>query len=119
MDPKKPAFPRTAAGLVCLYTVGMHDDKTIPDIVDYIMDHGFNPEDKHYWYGHYYASIGLYHYGGKEWKKYYKRIKSYILKEWKNRAYDFKFKSDEDVINLAWQVLVLSVPYRYIPMYNR
>ncbi len=48
MSPKKPEFPRTAAGLVCLYTVGLHNDKTIPDIVEYIMDNAFDPEDKHF-----------------------------------------------------------------------
>lgn len=108
-------FARTAAGLVCLQTVGRHDDPIIPGVVDYIMHTAFDPAKNRefYWYGNYYASIGLYHYGGDPWKEYYPKIKQKILKDWNSRA------NYGSVLDTSWAVLILGVPYRYLPIYQR
>lgn len=108
------AFPRTGAGLVCLQTVGLHDDPIIPDVVKYLMNNAFpEKEDSHQWYGHYYTSIALYHYGGSPWKTYYPKIRKKILNEWKGDDYGYH------ILNTAWRILILGVPYRYLPIYQR
>lgn len=108
-----PEFPRTAAGLVCLQTVGLHDDPSVPDIVQYLLKNGFNDRMKFYWYGHYYASVALYHYGGSPWKTYYPKIKQKILSDWKRHGHH------GGLLDTSWAILVLGVPYRYLPIYQR
>lgn len=108
-------FARTAAGLVCLQTVGRHEDAIIPGVVEYIMQAAFDPAKNRdfYWYGNYYASIGLYHYGGDPWKEYYPKIKKKILGDWSGKA------NYGIVLDTSWAVLILGVPYRYLPIYQR
>ena len=57
-------FNRTAAGIVCLQSLGRYDDPRLKRAVESVQQRAFN-EDKgrHFWYGHYYASVALYHYG--------------------------------------------------------
>lgn len=106
-------FARTGAGLVSLLTVGLHKDPTLPDIVQYLMKKGDpNKHENHYWYGHYYMSVGLYHYGGPAWKAYYPKIKKKILKDWSKGRY-------QEALSTAWAIMILGVPYRYLPIYQR
>jgi len=107
-------FARTGAGMVSLQTVGLHKDPVLPDIVQYLMKNGDpNKKESHYWYGHYYMSVGLYHYGGPAWKAYYPKIKKKILKDWAKRGHH------NDTISTAWAIMILGVPYRYLPIYQR
>ena len=107
-------FARTAAGMVSLQTVGLHKDPVLPDVVQYLMKHGDpGKKEHHYWYGHYYMSVGLYHYGGPSWKTYYPKIKKKILKDWGSRGHH------HDVLSTAWAIMILGVPYRYLPIYQR
>lgn len=106
-------FPRSAAGLVCLQSVGQHDDAAIPSVVEYLMRNYGDTKMKHYWYGQYYASVGLYHYGGPAWKAYYPEICAKIQRDWEQKGHY------HDLIDTSWAVLVLGVPYRYLPIYQR
>lgn len=107
-------FNRSAAGVVCLQSVGLHDDPTIPLSVETVSKIAFaeDREKNHFWYGHYYASVALYHYGGDAWKNYYPRICEKILADWEKKSY-------YSVIDTAWAILVMGVPYRYLPVYQR
>ena len=113
------AFPRTAAGVVSLQTLGLQEDPIIPQAINFIMKNGFDSKEKtfhesnFYWYGHYYSSVALYHYGGKQWKSYYPRIKKKILSNWKPPA------RYQGTLATAWGVMILGVPYRYLPIYQR
>ncbi len=114
--PNGPAgFARSGAGLVSLQSVGLYNDPTIPDVVDYIMRNGFTDkaEKEFYWYGHYYTSVALYHYGGEPWQRYYPKIKEKILKDWEKTGHH------NELLNTSWAVLILGVPYRYLPIYQR
>ena len=107
-------FPRTAAGVVSMQTLGHADDPLVHKGVRYIMNATKDlSRSNHFWYGHYYASVALYHYGGKDWKTYYPRIRSRILGDWKNGGHY------NSILDTAWATLVLGVPYRYLPIYQR
>jgi prenyltransferase beta subunit len=110
----KSAFPRTAAGVVSMQTLGHTQHATVHKGVSYIMEatEG-NLGGKHFWYGHYYASVALYHYGGEDWKTYYPRIRGKIIRDWEQRGHY------NGVLDTAWATLVLGVPYRYLPIYQR
>lgn len=110
---QKAEFARTAAGTVSLQTVGLHDDPIIKNLVKFLMEHGFEKDVNHYWYGHYYASVALYHYGGAQWKKYYPKITEKIINDLKEKDHYNK------VLTTAWAVMIMGVPYRYLPIYQR
>jgi hypothetical protein len=84
------------------------------DIVNYLIANGFS-DDKmpFYWYGHYYSSIGLYRAGGPTWETYYPRICQRILSDWQEAPHY------SNVLDTAWAALILGVPYRYLPIYQR
>ena len=109
----KAAFARSAAGVVSMQTLGLQADPIIPQAIDYIMKNGFLEKPGYYWYGHYYASVALYHYGGDQWKSYYPRIKKKILSGWEA---DNRYQG---TLATAWEVMILGVPYRYLPIYQR
>jgi hypothetical protein len=110
----KSAFPRTAAGVVSMQTLGHTRHPMVHRGVQYIMEAtSGNPGGKHFWYGHYYASVALYHYGGEDWKTYYPRIRGKIINDWERRG------NYGNVLDTAWATLVLGVPYRYLPIYQR
>ena len=110
----KAEFPRTAAGVVSMQTLGHPDDPLVHKGVRFIMNSTRDLSGgRHFWYGHYYASVALYHYGGKDWKTYYPRIRSKILRDWRNNGHY------NNILDTSWAILVLGVPYRYLPIYQR
>ena len=114
------SFNRAAAGTVCLQSCGLNDDTRIPRAIAHMMKHAPWPGEEGgskrggqwMWYGHYYASVAMYHHGGDEWKAYYPRVTAGVLKEWEKRGHY------DDVLNTSWAILVLGVPYRYLPIYQ-
>lgn len=107
-------FARTAAGIVSLQSLGLTEDSMVKESIGYILKEGFRGNQGYYWYGHYYASVALYHYGGNEWQEYYPKIKQKIIEDWnktKMRGYG--------TLDLAMSIMVLGVPYRYLPIYQR
>ena len=107
-------FNRAAAGIVCLQSVGLYDDPMVPKAVETVTRLAFEPGDRaYYWYGHYYASVALYHYGGDAWKDYYPRICKKVQDDWTREGHY------GDVLDTAWAILVIGVPYRYLPIYQR
>ena len=107
-------FARTAAGVVSLQSVGLKKDPIIRDTMKFLMDRSKRGTESYYWYGHYYCSVALYHFGGEEWQDYYPRIKKKILNDWKRQGGSYN-----KVLDTAWAILVLGVPYRYLPIYQR
>ena len=111
-------FNRAGAGVVCLQSCGFTDDPRIPKAIKYMMDHvkydnTTGASGDFPWYGHYYCGVAMYHYGGEAWKTYYPKICDKVLKDWAQRgAYG-------DVLETSWAILVLGVPYRYLPIYQR
>lgn len=113
--PGEVNYNRTAAGVVCLQSVGLYDDPIIPKAIETIDKLSFDPDRdrKHYWYGHYYASVALYHHGGDVWKRYYPKICTKVLDDWAESGHY------REVLDTSWAILVIGVPYRYLPIYQR
>ena len=110
------SFPRTAAGVVSLQSLGYHEDPMVHRGVEYIMNATADNDlgrAQHFWYGHYYTSIAVYHYGGEPWQNYYPRIRDHIVSLWRREQ---RFGG---ILDASWATLVLGVPYRYLPIYQR
>jgi hypothetical protein len=106
----------TAAGTVCLQSCGLADDPNVPKAVQYLMktlDYKTVDGGWQCWYGHYYASVALYHYGGVAWKTYYPKLCECVLRDWAKAGHY------GDVLNTSWAILSIGTPYRYLPIYQR
>jgi len=110
----------TAAGTVCLQSCGRENDPSIPKAVQSMMATNqlgqqvyATVDNWQCWYGHYYASVALYHYGGDTWKAYYPRLCGSVLRDWAKTGHY------GDVLTTSWAILSIGTPYRYLPIYQR
>ncbi len=78
------AFPRSAAGVVALYSAGIYEGPEIdqgprlPDGLTCRKPTTFNRES-HYFYGHYYAVQAMWHAGGEYWSKWYPAVRDALV----------------------------------------
>src|SRR5581483_4785863 len=77
------AFPRSATGIVALYSAGIYEGPEISKGLDYLMR--FVPRgdafsrETHYFYGHYYAVQAMWHAGGKYWTQWFPAIRDELV----------------------------------------
>jgi hypothetical protein len=128
----RSSFPLTAAGVTALHGVGIYSDDSIRRGLDYLRAHlrPFNHaygyrDDGHYffWYGHYYGVQAMYtagtSYQVNYWEPYFEEVRSELLRmqnpdgSWPNRV------GPGAAFGTAVAVLVLEIPYRYLPIFQR
>jgi hypothetical protein len=118
------AFPRSAAGIVALYTAG-YSGPEIEKGLTYLMkqlpkgDAGVG----HYFYGHYYAVQAMWHAGGKWWKKWYPAIRDELLAT----SSPYRQKDDGSWMDAsicteygtAMACIILQMPNNFLPIFQR
>ena len=71
-------FPRSAAGVVALYSAGIYEGEEVRRGIDYLEQHRPAAEefsrDTHAMYGHYYAVQAMWQAGGEHWQKWYPAV---------------------------------------------
>ncbi|MFT5289613.1 MAG: hypothetical protein ACI8QS_000342 [Planctomycetota bacterium] len=125
-------FPLTAAGVTSLHGVGIYSDALIENGLDYLrrnLDH-FNAtrgrgDQGHYffWYGHYYGVQAMYTAGNSSqfdyWKPYFETVRSEILNlQLENGSFPNRTGPGPE-FGTAMAVLILEIPYRYLPIFQR
>ncbi len=115
------AFPRSAAGVVALYSAGIYDSPEIKKGLEYLM--GFLPQgpdfnrESHYFYGHYYAVQAMWHAGGEYWARWYPAIRDALI------ARQSEDGSWMDSIcqeyGTAMACITLQMPNNYLPIFQR
>lgn len=115
-------FPRSAAGVVALYSAGVYEGEEIERGLDYLMR--YLPQgdlfryESHYYYGHYYAVQAMWHAGGDYWRKWYPAIRDELLTRqlpegsWPDALICNEYGS-------AMALLVLQTPNNYLPIFQR
>jgi hypothetical protein len=120
----------TAAGLMSLMLCGQYKEYDMKGALEYLMKTREKKEDKEWFiYGHYYGAQAMYQAGGQNdkfkqyWLKWYPDISNQIVKSQKNTGAERgEYKIDERGYgqwNTAMCVLILGIPYRYLPIYQR
>ena len=127
----RSSFPLTAAGVTALHGVGIYSDDAIRRGLDYLRKHlhpfnnHFGRNDGHYffWYGHYYGVQAMYTAGTSYqinyWEPYFESVRSELLSmqnpdgSWPNRV------GPGLPFGTAMAVLILEIPYRYLPIFQR
>ena len=134
----RSSFALTAAGLAALHNAGEYGRELKADgprpgetldlqaSVDFLLDHvdlvsGRSQYTFHYfyWYGHYYATQALYVVGGPAWASYYPRIRDEIVK---GQLPDGSFPNvagPGPAFSTAVGALILSLPFGYLPVFQR
>jgi len=109
---------RTAAGVMSLMICGRREDEVTLHGLNYLK--ALNPEQFEqaggfYFYAHYYAVQAMFQ-GGDQWyQAWYPRIRESILAK---QAQDGSW-ADGHEIGTPLAILILGVPYRYLPIYQR
>ncbi len=125
-------YPLTAAGVTALYGLGIYSDDAILQGLDYLRRNfdSFNARygiraDGHYffWYGHYYGVQAMYTAGTQggidHWRPYFTEMRRILLDmqqadgSWPNSV------GPGPPFGTAVAVLILEIPYRYLPIFQR
>ena len=124
----RSSFPLTAAGVTALHGVGIYSDELIEAGIDYLNgeissfnNHWGHSRSGHYffWYGHYYGVQAMYTQGGHHWQNYFTRLRDLLLRmqepdgSWPNRS------GPGQCFGTAMAVLVLEIPYCFLPIFQR
>ncbi len=115
------AFPRSAAGVVALYSAGVYEGAEVEKGLEYLMNHLPRGEEfsreTHYFYGHYYAVQAMWHAGGTHWQKWYPAIRESLLK----RQSDDGSWTDSICVEYGTSMaaIILQMPNNYLPIFQR
>jgi hypothetical protein len=123
-QPGVSAFPRSAAGLVALYSAGIYEGAEIERGLAYLMESipsrdalGFNREN-YYFYGHYYAVQAMWHAGGDYWARWYPAIRDELVV--RQRDDDGAWMDPVCAeCGTAMACIVLQMPNNYLPIFQR
>ncbi|MBC7853070.1 MAG: terpene cyclase/mutase family protein [Pirellulaceae bacterium] len=114
-------FPRSAAGVVALYSAGIYEGDEIRKGLDYLLQNMPRAEDfsrdTHAMYGHYYAVQAMWQAGGENWKKWYPVIQDVLVRQQQPDG------SWQDLIcseyGTAMSCIILQMPNNYLPIFQR
>lgn len=115
-------FPRSAGGVVALYSAGVYEGKELEKGLDYLSSfmpgEGGAGRESYYFYGHYYAVQAMWQAGGKRFAKWYPAIRDDLLS--KQRS-DGAWSSAEsiDEYSTAMACIILQMPNNYLPIFQR
>jgi len=114
------AFPRSAAGVASLYYAGVYEDNAIQKGLDYLLRQKPDTANRgigHYFYGQYYAVQAMFLAGGKYWAQWYPMIRTDLLKQQQGNGGWSSEQGDE--YGTAMALIILQVPNRYLPIFQR
>jgi len=116
-------FPRSAAGVVALYSAGIYEGDEISRGLDYLLQHlprsRHVDRESHYFYGHYYAVQAMWHAGGKYWSQWYPAIRDELVSRQNS---DGSWISPTDLApeyGTAMATLILQLPNNQLPIFQR
>jgi hypothetical protein len=108
----------TSAGLAVLFGAGDYQSDNVMRAIGYVrrnMEMG--PETAHFHYTHFYLAQAMQQVGGADWDGYFPRIRAELVRA---RKSDGSWPSQYGLAyGTALSLLILELPYRYLPIYER
>jgi Prenyltransferase and squalene oxidase repeat len=121
LPPGASAFPRSAAGVVALYSAGVYEGPELTRGLEYLDQ--FVPTnnqaaaDAHFFYGQYYAVQAMWQAGGERWQRWYPAIRETLLTRQQSDG------SWPDAIcpeyGTAMATIILEMPSSSVPIFQR
>ncbi len=128
----RSSFPLTAAGVTSLHGLGIYSDDAIRMGLDYLrrnldsFNRGFGRDGGgHYffWYGHYYGVQAMYTAGTQGgvdyWTPYFESARAEILRMQRPDGSFPNQVGPGTAFGTAMGVLILEIPFRYLPIFQR
>ena len=121
LPPGESAFPRSAAGVVALYSAGVYEGPEVERGLQYLDQ--FLPrgralgQDAHFFYGHYYAVQAMWIAGGERWERWYPAVREILVERqqpdgaWADPI-SFEYGT-------AMACIVLQMPDNSVPIFQR
>lgn len=117
---KRSGFARTAAGVTSLYVAGKYKGGEIEEGLKYLLARKNDNGYLHwYYYGNYYAAHAMFQAGGDYWKEWFPWIRDELLSKQQADGSWMRHSSAGPVFATAMAVMVLEIPYRYLPIFQR
>ncbi len=119
---RESAFPRSAAGVVALYSAGIYEGPEIDKGLEYLMQFlpsgDVNRRENYFFYGHYYAVQATWQAGGEYWARWYPAIREELLsRQQPNGAWSSLTICPEYATSMS--LLVLQLPENLLPIFQR
>jgi hypothetical protein len=113
--PRDPGFARSAAGVMSLLMCGDRSSDSVRRGLDYLgrSPQGVFEDERWFYYGHYYAMQAMYQAGEAFYQSWYPRIRDSLLQKQRQDG------SWPEEYGTPMAILVLGVPYRFLPIYQR
>lgn len=115
------AFPRSAAGVVALYSAGIYEGDEVRKGLSYLKQYqpqpGARPDEMYFYYGHYYAAQAMWTAGGEYWQEWYPPVRDLLLAA---QSDDGRWRDDTGPeYGTAMACIVLQMPNNYLPIFQR
>lgn len=122
LDVGASAWPRSAAGVAALYYAGIYEDESLNRGLSYLnmsaMPGSGRAPRTHYFYGHYYAIQAMYLAGGDWWARWWPAAREELIaQQLDTGAWDDR--SVGPTYSTAMALLVLQMPKRYLPIFQK
>jgi hypothetical protein len=114
-----PNYARTGAGVCSLEVCGDYESDEVRRGLDYLIANlGQDTQNEHYVYGAYYAAQAVYQAKDlRRWRRWFPQIREQMLQR---QEADGHWDGEAGApYGTAMMVLALSIPYRYLPIYQR
>ena len=116
------AWPRSAAGVASLYYAGIYQDNALTRGVDYLIRNASpnspGRSESHYFYGMYYTAQAMYLAGGKPWSDWWLLARRELLDRQRGSG-EWPDPSVGPAYGTAMALIVLQMPKRYLPIFQR
>ena len=116
------AWPRSAAGVACLYYAGIYEDQAIDRGIAYLNDNAMPGKSEnqaiHFFYGHYYAVQAMFLAGGEHWATWWPAIRSLLLQT-QDANGKWEDSSAGEEYGTAMALIILQMPKRYLPIFQK
>jgi hypothetical protein len=122
-DSGASAWPRSAAGVASLFYAGIYEDDAIDRGLRYLEINAMpgvvvTQSRAHYFYGHYYAVQAMYLAGGPSWATWWPAVREELLAT-QNGDGSWSDRSVGDTYGTAMALIVLQMPKRYLPIFQK
>lgn len=116
----------TVAGLACYYNCGVYDGKSVRQLTKFIKNRMYlnkkvvltgGERNWHLMYTQHYASQAIFFQGGQFWKDYFQKMSKYLISRQENNG--SWSGSPGPVYSTPVGIMILTLPYRYLPINQR
>ena len=110
----------TSAGVACFLMAGRYNDTHAKQAIDYLKKN-LDPRHTagyHDFYTNFYGAQAMFQIGGESWSKYFPAIRERLLTQ---QSGDGSWRGDDigSTYRTAISTLILSLPYRYLPIFQK